>query len=122
MSETTIAEPLSGEEIVEAVKEEVGRVMVRDCRLNPALAYVAFRCRVFVEMDLRDGADGVHIEVEVLAKGGPAASLVGMPVREGRGELAERPPNLVRREAGLAIPTLVEDGQGRKEVRPVKYA
>jgi hypothetical protein len=108
---------------MEAGKAEFERIMLKDCRMNPALAYPAFRMRIWVELDLANGTnEGIPIEFEAHAHGGPQQMLKEVPRREGYGELQERPPNQVRREAGLPIPTLVEDSQGKREVRAVKYA
>lgn len=121
MSETTIAEPLSGEEVVDAICDRVRETLRRDCYLNPASGYEAFSADIQIRVKLKDCgrlpevAADVHVESEE-AVGEDAALL------EAEAHLYEAPPNQVRQEAGLAIPTLVEDSQGKREVKRVTYA
>jgi hypothetical protein len=52
---------------------------------------------------------------------GPQASIKDVGAVGVNFTMVERPPNAVRQEHGLPIPTLVDDGQGRKEVKGIRY-
>lgn len=121
MSERTLADPLSGAEVVEAIVEKVRLALRRDGNLNPALAYEAFSARIRLEVKLKDCGRMVDIQTVANSQSeNPVdedAALV-----EAEALIYEQPPNQVRHEAGLAIPTLVVDGEGRKTVEKIKYA
>lgn len=101
MTEMTIALPLSGEEIVEAIKYRLGAEFFGDCHLNPALAYPSFKNHLAGVLTLYDNGREVEIPYEL--------------------DMVEQPPNVVRQQTGQPIPTLVEDSSGKKEVKNVKY-
>jgi hypothetical protein len=118
MSEATIAVPLSGEEVVESIIERVRTMLYNDCHLNPALAYQAFEAEIHIRLKLCDAqSSGETTEFADKMSGGDRKILEA----EAFSRMEQRPPNAVRQEASLGIPTLVEDSQGRKEVRHVKY-
>jgi hypothetical protein len=121
MSELTIATPLSGEEIVEAVQDELRRRLQSDCNLNPVLAYEAFRFVFAGKMTLKDMGREVEIVAEGVLERGPQEKLKDVGALGVNFTMVERPPNAVRQEHGLPIPTLVDDGQGRKEMKGIRY-
>jgi hypothetical protein len=92
--------------------------------MNPALAYEAFELEIpLVRLKLKNTGQEAVVEREGLrVAGGPQELLKDVVPVETRVELGDRPPNVVRQEAGLAIPTLTETSSGRKEIHPVKYA
>jgi hypothetical protein len=132
MSEVTVPEALSADEIIEdiamrhadAVREELRK----ECHLNAYLAYPKYRSRSYFEIDLDNNGEGIHIERGVQVTERSIASLAPATVQQKEEWLSlyvytpERPPNEVRQAAGLPIPTLTETASGRKEIRAVKYA
>lgn len=120
MSEITIAEPLSGAEVIDSILEKVRETLMRDCYLNPASAYESYSADIHVAVRLKDCGrepvvvSEVHVESETPVDEDAALT-------ESDAQLYDAPPNEVRQDAGLPIPTLVEDSQGRKEVKRVRY-
>lgn len=102
MSEHTVAMPLSGEEVVEAMTYELKRRLYRDCHLNPALAYASFEATISGSLRLKDNGREEAIVFDIV--------------------LADRPPNVVRQASDQPIPTLVEDSAGKKELKSMRYA
>ena len=130
MSETTIAAPLSGEEIRLAAERRIERMLLQDCYLNPMLAYPSFELDIFIKIKLPDMGEVREVEKEMHLDGrelGVSAAqhqevMKEVEVREAHVTVATRPPNVVRREAGLGVPTLTEDASGKKEIKAVKYS
>lgn len=122
MSETTVVEPLSGEEIMTTVQEAVKRALIRDCHMNPVFAYQGASIDVYIKARLNDCGRVVEIEENVHVDAPQPADEDALLLEAEEHLYDSTPPNQVRQEAGLPIPTLVEDSEGRKEVKRVKYA
>lgn len=130
MTETTMAAPLSGEEILEAVADELKKQMRRDCHLNAALAYSAFEAEIHLRLKLKDQGREPGVDARVTVRGGGSHGrpsevrelVAEEALMESRSVIEEGPPNLIRQRAGMPIPTVTEDARGKKDIRGVKYA
>lgn len=124
MSETTLDTPLSGEEVIQAILDRVARMLRDDCYLSPMAAYESFEADIQVSVKMLDigRAPEVHIQAKVKSEKPVDPNDEDFALNAAEAHLAAQPPNQVRLAAGLPIPTLVEDSQGQKEIKPVRYA
>lgn len=124
MSEETVAEPLSGEEVIQAILDRVGRMLRDDCYLSPMAAYESFEADIQVSVKMLDigRTPEVHIRAKVQSEKPVDETDEDFALNAAEAHMAAMPPNQVRLEAGLPIPTLVEDTQGKRDIRPVRYA
>lgn len=125
MTEITVAFPLSGEEIKDLARQQFESGLESDCYINSNLAYEACELEVYWKLRLIDNNENPVIEREFkIAGGSPEARerLQEAPFHEARLEIGQQPPNAVRQAAGMPIPTLTENADGKREVKPVKYA
>lgn len=117
--ETSIAEPLSGDEVVEAVLDLIGQKLRRDCFLSRNSAYESFEGKITVHLRLKDVGRIAEVQTEVpfvLRKAGNDATEIDEEMF-----LDEQLPNVTRVNTGQAVPVLVQSGEGRPEVKTVKY-
>ena len=121
MSERTIAEPLSGDEVLEVICDKIRMALRKDCNLNPALAYEAFSGEISISLRLKDSGRAPEVKASVSVRSEEPV-LEDTFLEQTEIALQEMPPNVVRQQAGLPLPTLVEDQNGRREVRKVRYA
>jgi hypothetical protein len=125
MSEVTVPEALSGEEIKLLGKEQLGVQLNQECYLNDYLSYDAFEMEVTVKIKLHRSGQIMEVDREFRLADGSVEARQELKTQEWASSyvyMPEKPPNEVRQEAGLPIPTLTETASGRKEIRPVKYA
>jgi len=124
MSEETVADPLSGEEVIQAILDRVTRMLRDDCYLSPMAAYESFEADIRVDVKMLDigRTPEVRIRTHVQSDKAIDTNDENFALNAAEAHMAAMPPNQVRLEAGLPIPTLVEDSQGRRDVRPVRYA
>ena len=124
MNEITIASPLSGTEVCNRIVHKVMAMLKQDCFLNEYAAYESFEADIKIVWKCKDIgriAEGTTHVVERSENAvDPSDENFALEMAEAR--LGEQPPNQVRMESGQAIPTLVDTGDGQKEVRHVKYA
>lgn len=122
--ERVIAAPLSGEEIVEAVLDRVRKQLLTDCNLNPVFAYEAFEGRIRIDLRMTDCGRIPEIEIDETVKVGAAIDPNDPDAALGLSdqEFGKEPPNTVRQTSGQPVPVLVEDSQGRKEIKKIQYA
>jgi hypothetical protein len=121
MSETTLAAPLSGDEVIEAIVDKVRRMLQDDCYLSPMMAYESFNAKIELKVQALDVGRVVVVEQATEVKSENVID-EDAALTQAESYIFDRPPNEVRQEAGLGIPTLVEDAEGRKEIKGVKYA
>lgn len=121
MAEKTLALPLSGTEVVEAISEQIKRVLSRDCYLAATSAYDWFEAEVEVKVRMHDLGRMPGVETKVVVTGGVAGPegefgevVVGF-------RIGKAAPNEVRLENGLAVPVLGTTKEGRPEIRRVRY-
>jgi hypothetical protein len=120
MPEKTLNLPLSGEEVRCAVLKKIGDALMRDCHLSPNMAYDWFRAHVTATLELHDIGRGVDIEVDISEEQGEQpAGIGGAPSVEL--EIEPTPPNQVRVDTGQPVPVLVQDGEGKPEIKSIKY-
>jgi hypothetical protein len=124
MAEIAIPEPLSGQEIIEALIFRIRQQLIQDCYLNPSVAYESFSGEITIKIRAIDCGRSAVVEKTIVAESGVPFN----PEAEGALELTTvqeiptEPPNVVRRESGQGVPVMTEDSGGRKEVRRVHYA
>ena len=123
MAEKSVALPLSGEEIVEALLYKIRKHLLRDCYLNPNTAYQWFEAEVYVKMRLHDTGRLVEVERNVNVQLGEEPEVSrGTNVVEDETVLniEQAPPNEVRLATDQAAPvlTLVD---GKPEIKRVSY-
>lgn len=121
MSEQTIAAPLSGEEVVDVILDRIRQMLKRDCYLNPVAAYEAFSAEISISVRLKDSGREPEVKARVVVAS-PKPIDDDAFLAQTEDAIGEAPPNAVRREAGLPIPTLVSDSDGRQDVKRVRYA
>lgn len=123
--ETTLALPLSGEEIIESVLDRIRRVLMRDCYLNPNNGYESFAGSISIKLKMRDMGRMPEVATEIQVKLGeefPEGGDQFSVEAEGSEEIPEMPPNEVRVESEQGVPTLVDEGDGKRVIKRVKYA
>lgn len=121
MPELTLAQPLSGTEVIEAVCDKIRTMLRQDCFLSPNLAYETFSANIKVSIKATDCGRTVEVD-QVVAVGSDKEPDDDAALMESEANLYNRPPNEVRLESGLPIPTLVEDSSGQQQVKHVKYS
>ena len=124
MSETTIAAPLSGTEVIEAICAKVRNALRQDCFLSPMAAYESFEATVTLKVKMLDCGriPEVHQTVTVQSEAPVNESDENFALEQAEIQMQAMPPNQVRRETDQAIPTLVDTGIGKPEIKHVKYA
>ena len=130
MSEKSIVEALSGTEVVEAIKHRVGQILSRDCFLSGNMAYESFEAKIHISIKCKDIGHSPEIEQTITAKGGPDIGVSYKdPVEASRvesdeleDEMDSKAPNEVRVESDQPVPILVENADGRAEIKRVHYA
>lgn len=120
MAEQTLAQPLSGEEIVQAIQWHLGEILQKQCHLNPALAYESFSADIRVSVRLKDLGREIYSETKFRKSSDPPpgedAALI-----EAEKHLHDAPPNEVRMQTDQSIPVLTTNAEGKKEIKNVKY-
>ena len=120
-SEKPAPQPLSGQEVQDAILFKVRESLSRTCHLKFDNAYTAFTADITIKLTLndygRDVQDNHIVHAEGVAEGIP----LGEPeTSEAQVTIQPAPPNQVRQETHQDIPvTTVENGK-RVEKR-VKY-
>lgn len=126
---------LSGAEIKKALQDKIAQLLNRDCRLNDNLAYGdGFYAKFSIELKYKDlGTENVtEIQHEMAMKAdlkGEDKVIVPDDPREyeslnaveAQFEANMKDPTAARIETGQEVPVRVTDGQGRDDVRSVKY-
>jgi hypothetical protein len=122
MQERTLIKPLSGTEIKQAILAKIEAAMDRDCTLTKINAYpsFAFTCDLKITFQTLGSTKGT--QVVSAGTGGEVVADLPEEMETVAVSNVEKPPNQVRQEAGLGIPTAVKGADGKvREERP-KYA
>lgn len=129
MSEKSVVEPLSGTEVVDAIKYKVGEQLARDCFMSGNMAYESFEATVHIRIKMKDVGHNPEVDKVIKIHGGPAipetfkdpedAALVH--VEESEEHYEGEPANDVRVATDQPVPVLVEGTDGRKEIKRVSY-
>lgn len=124
MSELTLAQPLSGEEIITSLVEKIREKLRSDCYLSGTTAYESFEADISIKVRMVDCGRIPEVAVQVHEK---SENLINendenFALEQMDIHLTAAPPNQVRQEAGLPIPTLVEGADGKRDIKAVKYA
>lgn len=123
MDETTIAKPLSGPEIIEAIKYKIGENLSKNCLLAGHSAYAAFSFDATVKINFVNPTSMVK-EALGFAKGSDGEV---QEVTDSLDEVVDIhedavPPNQVRRDTGQGVPVRVKTPQGGIEDKKLIYA
>ena len=129
MSEKSIVEPLSGTEVIDAMAYKLKEQLKRDCFLSANMAYESFEATIYVALKLKDIGHQPEVVKTIKVNGGapipasfkdPAEAAL---VHEERSEdgFSGEPANDVRVETGQPVPVLVENSDGKKEIKRVHY-
>src|SRR3990167_9152695 len=122
MPETTLALPLSGEEVIESIVARIRMMLRQDCFLSPMTAYEAFSGSVHVQLRMRDIGRMPEVDVTVPVGGGRVEDInEDSALIETDAFIEELPPNEVRVESGQSVPALVETEDGRREIKGIRY-
>ncbi len=123
MSEMTIAQPLAGSEVMKRVLHKIEQMLRQDCYLNPMAAYESFEATIRVDIKMVDCGrmPEVHLEVKEHSENPIDENNENFALEMAEASLGAAPPNQVRMDSDQEIPTLVEHGDGSKEVKGVKY-
>jgi hypothetical protein len=122
MPETSLNLALSGEEIIQSVCMKLAETMRRDCFLNQSTAYESFKSEVSVKVEMKDLGRAVSAEFHVEQSEGEPGGKGKQITKEIAFAIAPAPPNEVRQEAGLPIPTLTQNPlTGKPEIKAVSY-
>lgn len=121
MSEITIAQPLSGSEVVNRIVEKIRTMLHQDCFLNAYSAYESFEADIKIDLKMLDCGRTPEVHARVIERSETPLS-EDFALEHADAHLGAQPPNQVRMESGQPIPTLVNTGDGRPEIRPVRYA
>jgi hypothetical protein len=119
MGEETLAQPLSGEEIILAILKKIGDSLEKDCFLSPMMAYEGFEADIHITVRAKDLGREVEVKRDVAIAGGEPVDDDDVFLRETEIALSEAPPNQVRLDADLPIPTLVETSDGKRTIRDI---
>ena len=125
--EEAIVEPLSGVEIIEAIKHQVVLQLQRDCFLSPNSAYEHFFAEIKINLKAVDCGRVAEVNTTVVMGQGPAPdpdddeANSRTDISQTSTTMLAQPPNVVRKETGQPVPVLVDDGSGVKERKTVKY-
>jgi len=120
MSEETLAQPLSGEEIIEAVAWRLREILQKQCHLNPALAYESFSADIHVVLRVKDLGREVPVEAKFRASSESQPDEDAL-LTEADEQMYDLPPNQVRMDTDQPIPVLTRDAEGKKEIKHIRF-
>lgn len=121
MSEETLAQPLSGEEIIEAIAWRLREILQKQCQLNPALAYESFSADIDVRLMVKDLGREIPIAAKFNEHSKTQIDPDDASLLTAEEHLYDAPPNQVRMDTDQAIPVLTTDSEGRKDIKHVRY-
>lgn len=122
LNERTIAKPLSGGEIIEAIIVKVRDTLRRDCFLANHIAYDSYSLTGSLRVQFQKTNTAIkETTVHVRGSGGEESD---QPMEAAEVEVSDepKPPNDVRVESGQGVPTLATKPSGSVEEKRVKYA
>jgi len=120
MSEMTVALPLSGEEVIDAVLDRLRQKLQRDCFLSRNMAYESFDGSFMIELRLKDNGRIAEVQTTVNVSQGESAKNQKPIVVAGK--FHDQAPNEVRQHAGLPVPAVVDTQEGKREMKSIRYA
>jgi hypothetical protein len=119
-SEVSIPKALSGAEIIEAIKHDVGQMLSHDDRLYPHVAYSGFEAHITIQ--IRTPASMIPgIDRELTIEKGDVTDLEETPSITASTDRDIQPPNQVRMETNQPLPVLVTNEKGQTHEKFVPY-
>ncbi len=122
MAERVLANPLSGQEIIEAIADKIKRSLERDCYLSGNLAYDYYLADVKISLTAHDVGRAAKVEVQVHDEQGARPEDAALDAAEAEFSVDQEAPNVVRVESGQPVPVLTKDKEGRQEIRGIRYS
>jgi hypothetical protein len=121
MPEQKQAQPLSGEEVQEAIMFKVKESLSRTCHLRFDNAYAYFKAEISIRLSLTDLARTGDVKDNHLVTTSEDTGIPGEPeTHEATLVMEPQPPNVVRVETGQAVPIRTQI-DGKTQTRRVKY-
>jgi hypothetical protein len=119
--EKTLAKPLSGSEIVEAILFRIRERLGKDCFLAPHIAYGSFSFQAEIRVQFQN--TGTAIKETFVRANDQGGDVTEAEMRSFDVTVTDEPkaPNEVRVETGQGVPTIVTKPQGGIEEKRVKY-
>ncbi len=122
MAERVLANPLSGEEIIEAVVDQIRRHLQKDCYLSPNLAYDFFHADVKISLTAHDVGRAAEVVIEETVAEGVRPEDYALEAADAEFHINEAAPNEVRVESGQDVPVLTRDADGKPAIKGIKYS
>lgn len=120
--EKTLAKPLAGSEIIEAIVSKIRSQLSRDCFLAPHIAYGSFAFQADIRIQFQNTQTAIkETRVPVNGTGGDVNESE-MKAADVHVEAEPQPPNQVRVETGQGVPALVAKPTGGVQEKKIKYA
>ena len=120
-NEKTIAKPLSGQEVLDAIIFKIREQMRRDCFLASHIAYDSYSFQGTIRIQFQKTGTAIK-ETNITARGkGGEQSDRQMESVDVEVSDEPKPPNEVREETGQGIPALVTKPTGGVEEKKLKY-
>ncbi|HKM83871.1 MAG TPA: hypothetical protein VJY15_23310 [Candidatus Acidoferrum sp.] len=121
-NERTIAKPLSGGEVMEAIIFKIRDALKRDCYLAPHIAYDSYSFQAEIRVQFQK--TNTSIKETTVHTRGKAGDVSDQPMESADVKTSDepKPPNELREETGQGIPTIITKPQGGVEEKKVKYA
>lgn len=119
LAERTLAKPLSGTEVIEAIVTSIRRQLSKDCYLAPHMAYGSYSFQADLQIQFQASRiTGTQTHVT-----GGEGELDPEKTESANISISDepKPPNEVRVDSGQPVPTLTKTPAGRVEERAVKY-
>lgn len=121
MAERVLNDPLSGEEIIQAICDRVSDSLRKDCYLSPNMAYDYFTAVVKIEVRAHDVGRDVEIKTADVVTAGVENEDMHLEASDADFVIEAAPPNEVRVESGQPVPVLTKDAEGEPTIKKIKY-
>lgn len=119
--ERTVAKPLSGAEVVEAIVHRIRQQLQRDCFLAGHLAYASFSMQAQIRVQFQNTGTAIkETTVHANEQGGQVTD-AEMKSVDVDVTSEPQPPNQARIETGQGVPAVVTRPQGGVEEKKLKY-
>lgn len=122
MDETTIAKPLSGPEVIEAICYKIRENLNKNCLLAPHSAYGAFSFDATIKINFNNPTSLVREAMGFANGSDGAVDQTAETVEENiQIKEAEAPPNQIRRDTEQGVPAMIKTPQGGTTEKRLKY-
>ena len=119
-SEVSIAKDLSGTEALDSILAELRRILSMDGRFHSHKGYRGDRAKIRFEFYPAVGFTPPIEGRELALENGDLTDVEENPTVDEEISVPMRPPNQVREEAGMPLPVLVTDNDGKSHEKWVQ--